>query len=322
MVGSKMTGERDNSGPAIRVSHVSHRYQTRVALDDVTVEVAAGEMFAMLGPNGGGKTTLFRLLSTALKVQTGSIEVLGNSTVDDPLAVRMQLGVVFQSPSLDKKLSVRENLIHHARLYGMARRDYLPGIERSLGLLGLSDRAKDRVEQLSGGLARRVEIAKALLHLPRILILDEPSTGLDPAARSDLWRYLVTLPAEGVTILTTTHLMEEAERCQRVGILHQGRLVALGRPADLRAEIGRQLVTIQTKDAAGISSLLRQRLGVEATAFGEGIRFEHAGPLEEVARVLDGAATSIDSVSFARPTLEDLFLKRTGHRFWGEPSDG
>ena len=232
---------------AIRVNGLSHWYGSRQALDNVDFEVAAGEIFGLLGPNGGGKTTLFRILSTLLPVQKGRVDLLDFDVAGQAARVRSAIGVTFQSPSLDRKLTVRENLVTQGHLYGLSGARLRTRIETLLARLNLADRAGDRVESLSGGLARRVEIAKGLLHDPEVLLLDEPSTGLDPGARLDLWRYLQDLRLEaGVTVLVTTHLMEEADHCDRLAILDSGRLVALGTPVELRNSIGGDCLTINS----------------------------------------------------------------------------
>src|SRR6185503_11397498 len=215
------------AAPALTTNELTHRYGERVALDRVSIGVAAGEIFGLLGPNGGGKTTLFRILSTLVRPTSGSATILGLDLLRDTGALRSRLGVVFQAPSLDKKLKVRENLAHQGHLYGLAGAALRRRIDHLLLEFNLRDRAGDLVETLSGGLQRRVEIAKSLLHRPELLLLDEPSTGLDPGARIDLWQTLYRLrDQQGVTALLTTHLMEEAERCDRVAIIDLGRIVA------------------------------------------------------------------------------------------------
>mgnify|MGYP001206754936 CR=1 FL=1 len=214
--------------PAIEISHLSHRYGDNVAVADLSLTVAAGEVFVLLGPNGSGKTTLFRVLSTLIPLQQGEVNVLGYNLRFEQDAIRRRLGIVFQAPSVDKKLTVIENVYHHGRLYGVLGSELRQRADEMLTRLGLADRRKDIVETLSGGLRRRVELAQGMLHRPRLLLLDEPSTGLDPGARSDLWQYLEQVRQEdGVTVVLTTHLLEEAQRADRIGIMHQGKLVAL-----------------------------------------------------------------------------------------------
>jgi len=207
-------------------------------LSKVSFEVRSGEIFVFLGPNGGGKSTLFRLLSTLLPLQSGECEILGFSLRKQIAEIRERIGVVFQSPSVDRKLTVNENLLHQGHLYGLRGAELNQRRTAMLERFKLTDRVRDRVETLSGGLRRRVELAKGLLHRPRLLLLDEPSTGLDPAARSDMWGYLRELrDQEGVTVVLTTHLLEEADKADRIAILDRGQLVALDSPDALRSTL-------------------------------------------------------------------------------------
>jgi ABC-2 type transport system ATP-binding protein len=223
---------------ALEVTNLHHRYGDRESLRGVSFSVAAGDLFAMLGPNGGGKSTLFRIISTLMAPSSGSVEAFGVDVVKQPAEARKQLGVVFQSPAIDPLLTVLENLRHHGYLHGLSGAPLARGIERALERLGLSPRAGDRVGTLSGGLRRRVELAKALLPEPPLLILDEPSSGLDPTARRELLQELRRLRDDaGTTIVLTTHLVEEAAAADRVGILHDGQLVAIGAPADLVSHV-------------------------------------------------------------------------------------
>lgn len=305
---------------AIRVDDVSHAYANRSALSGITFRIARGEMFGLLGPNGGGKTTLFRLLSTLLPVQSGRIGVLGCDVLKEMAAIRRRIGVTFQSPSLDRRLTVRENLLHQGHLYGLHGSELKARIEDRLARLGLSDRMNARVDSLSGGLQRRAEIAKGLLHDPELLLLDEPSTGLDPGARHDLWRYLRQLRDEnGVTVVVTTHLMEEAEKCDRLGLLDRGRLVALGTPAELRAEIGGDCLTILADDPERLSPLIRERFRIEPKLLGRSLRIEHARGHELLRELVEAFRNEITSVSLGKPSLEDVFIAKTGHRFWDDP---
>ena len=306
-----------NSRPAVELADLSHRYGRRTALDKLSLTIARGEIFVFLGPNGGGKTTLFRVLSTLVPPQDGSVAVLGYDLRRAVQQVRQRIGVVFQSPSLDKKLTVGENVRLQAVLYGLRGRELAQRKADMLSQLGLSDRAGDLVETLSGGLKRRVELAKGMIHRPELLLLDEPSTGLDPGARADLWSYLCELKNElGVTIVLTTHLLEEADKADRIAILHQGRLVALDTPDRLRATIGGDAITIETGDPAALAADVTARLGMAASVIDGRVRLEQAAGHEWIARIVEAFPGRIASITLGKPTLEDVFIQRTGHRFW------
>jgi ABC-2 type transport system ATP-binding protein len=305
--------------PAVDVSGVSFRYGDKPALDNVSFQVSPAVLFGLLGPNGGGKTTLFKLLSTLLPLQQGEIHLLDRDVRRQPAAVRRLIGVTFQAPSLDRKLSVFENLACHARLYGLTGPALTTRVTELLDRLGLSERARDKVESLSGGLARRVEIAKGLLHSPRLLLLDEPSTGLDPGARLDLWRYLASLRDDaGVTVIVTTHLMEEAERCDDLALLDRGQIVARGSPAELRRSLGGDCLTIRGPEPESLAADISGRFGVSVRQLGGELRIDAQTDHSLLGRVLDAFGPRIEAVSLARPTLEDVFVERTGHRFWNE----
>ncbi|RLS80777.1 MAG: ATP-binding cassette domain-containing protein [Planctomycetota bacterium] len=302
---------------AVSVAGLHHAYSERKALDGIDFGVLAGEAFGLLGPNGGGKTTLFRLLSTLLPVQTGKVTLSGLDVATKAQDVRQIIGVTFQSPSLDGKLTVWENLQHQAHLYGLYGVQSKTRIRELMDRLGLSDRGKDLAGSLSGGLKRRVEVAKSLLHHPQILLLDEPSTGLDPGGRRDLWEYLTRLRQdEGTTILVTTHLMEEAERCDRLGILNQGRMIALGTPDELRSSVGGDCLTIQTPNPEGLAELIAVRFQLRPQRIGESLRIEKSLGHELLRDIVAAFPGEITAISLARPTLEDVFIARTGHRFW------
>ncbi len=301
---------------AITVSHVSHRYGSRVAVDDLSLEVREGEIFVFLGPNGSGKTTLFRVLSTLIPLQSGSVSILGHDLQSELAAVRSALGIVFQSPSLDKKLSVAENLHHQGRLYGLSTAELKDRAQQMLNSLGVADRADDMVETLSGGMRRRVELAKGMLHRPRVLLLDEPSTGLDPGARADLWHYLRQVrEAEGVTIVLTTHLLEEAERADRIAIMHHGRLVALDTPTALQASVGGDSITIRTERPAELAERVREQFQCEAIEVDGTVRLEQPDGHQWISRLVEAFPGEIQTVTLGKPTLEDVFIDRTGHRF-------
>lgn len=306
------------SSEAIQVERLRHVYGTRVALDDVSFSVARGEMFGLLGPNGGGKTTLFKILSTLTPATSGAATVFGDAVRVAPAAVRRHLGVVFQHPSVDDKLTVRENLMCHGFLYGLHGAPLEKRTQAVLQRLGLAERAAERVAALSGGLRRRTELAKALLHAPPVLLLDEPSTGLDPGARRDFIQYLRELrERDGVTIVLTTHYMDEAERCDRVAILHQGKLVSVGPPAALKDRVGGDIVVMQSPDPERLRDNIRERFGCEAALVDGTVRVERPRGHEFVREVVDAFSSEITLVTYGKPTLEDVFIHLTGHRFWG-----
>ncbi len=300
-----------------------HEYGARRALDGVSLAVRRGEIFGLLGPNGGGKTTLFRILCTLLRPTAGRALVLGHDTVEEAAAVRKGIGVVFQSPSLDRKLTAFENLYYQGQIHGFSFRETKARAREMLQRVGLSDRAGDRVEKLSGGMRRRVELAKGMLHRPQMLLLDEPSTGLDPLGRRDLWTYLTEIRhREGVTSLLTTHLMEEAERCDRVAILDRGRLVALGTPAELVAQVGGDVLTLDAREPERLAAEIGARFGLEAKVLEGRLRLEQAAGHELIPRLVQAFPGRIDAVRLGRPTLEDVFIRRTGHRFWSDDEGG
>jgi len=309
----------DNTDPIVLAEGLGHAYAGRSALDGIDFQVHSGEMFGLLGPNGSGKTTLFRILTTMLRPGRGRAEVLGHDVSREARAVRAGIGVVFQSPALDRKLTVRENLELQARLYDLRGARRREAIAAMLERVRLTDRADDRVEILSGGLQRRAEIAKGLLHRPRVLLLDEPSTGLDPGARRDLWDHLGELrDRHDMTILVTTHLMEEAERCDRVAILHEGRLVAQGEPRTLRGEIGGDVIVISAAEPATLVDPIERLCGVRPLLVDGSLRLERTRGHELLPRLVDAFPDRFDSVTIGRPTLLDVFIHKTGHRFWDE----
>ncbi len=309
----------------IVLSGLTHDYGSRLALDQLSFSVAPAQIFGLLGPNGSGKTTLFRILSTLMVPSSGNATIRGFNVATQPAQVRQQIGIVFQSRSLDIKLTVEENLRHAGHLYGLNGKPLRARIANVLARVALTDRAKEYVETLSGGMQRRVELAKGLIHSPAVLLLDEPSTGLDPGARRDLWQYLRMLrDDEGVTVLVTTHLMEEAEYCDRLAILSQGKLVALGSPDELKSTIGGDIVLFETESehaAHGLAARMAGRFQVEPAVLGATVRLERAEGHRFLTAVLDAFPGEVRGVSVSRPRLEDVFIQRTGHRFWTDTTD-
>lgn len=306
----------------IAVRGILHRYQDRTALNGVSFEVRPAELFGLLGPNGSGKTTLFRILSTLMVPSAGTATIVGLDAVQQAGALRRHIGVVFQAQSVDPKLTAYENLWHQGHLYGLRGADLKKRIAEILTRVGLRDRAKDRVETFSGGMQRRIELAKGLLHHPEVLLLDEPTTGLDPGARRDLWQYLAILrDEEHVSVIVTTHLMEEAERCDRLAILSEGNLVALGTPEELTREIGGDVILLEARDPKSLADRIRAKYHVDATVIDSHVRLEIEGGHRFVPDVVEAFPGEIQSLSVSKPTLEDVFIHRTGHRFWNEEAE-
>lgn len=300
----------------LEVENLSHSYGTRLALDSVSFSVNGGEVFGLLGPNGSGKTTLFKILSTLLGPTSGRVSILGRELSTEARAIREVLGVVFQQPGLDTQLTVRENLRHQGHLYGLAGKPLRHRIAELLERFGVSDRINERVEVLSGGLQRRVEIAKAMLHSPRVLLLDEPSSGLDVGARRQLRDALQNLAAtDNVLVLLTTHLLDEAESCTRIGILDAGRLVALGKPEALKTQIGGDVVHIESTTGETLYPAIERQFGVSPVLTEGHLRVECERGHEFVRDVVAAFPDEIQAVRFGKPTLEDVFVKLTGNRF-------
>ncbi len=305
---------------AVEISECTYSYGETRALDAVSFQVAPRSIFGLLGPNGSGKTTLFRILSTLLAPESGSAKLFGIDVTERPIEARRQVGVVFQSQSLDSRLTVEENLAHQGHMYGLRGHGLAERIGEVLEKVGLGDRRKDRVQTLSGGLRRRADLAKGLLHSPKLLLLDEPSTGVDPVARLAFWRYLEQLRSSmGATVLLTTHLLEEADACDELAILDRGKLIRQGTPADLKAEIGGEVVTLATGGAAAVATALAEEFAVQdAHVNGDEIRFEHPEGSKWAARLMTRFGTEIESVKISRPSLEDVFLHHAGYGFYAE----
>jgi len=310
---------------AIEIKNVDYIYpktrrheQPKPALVNVNLTIEEGHIFGLLGPNGSGKTTLFHILATRLKPTKGDVRIYGMDVVREAMGVRKNIGVLFQHPSLDKKLTVNENLLHQGHLYGISGAPLNQRIEDALQKFHLSDRQNDFVEHLSGGLQRRSEIAKGFLHEPRLLIMDEPSTGLDPGARYDLWDSLFELKKRGVTILITTHLMEEGDKCDMVAILHQGRLRAMGTPQELKSKIGGDIISIQTRDPLALTQKIEERFRQKVAQVDQTIRFEIKDGHKFIPQIVEAFPGLIQAITLAKPTLEDVFVRETGQRFWHE----
>jgi len=307
---------------AVEVEDLRRSYGSREALAGLSFDVRRGELFALLGPNGGGKSTLFKILTTLLPPSAGTARVCGHDVRTAQREVRRHIGVVFQHPSVDGKLTIEENLRHHGHLYGLSGAPLKARITELLDRFGLVDRKDELVERLSGGLARRAELAKGLLPRPTVLLLDEPSTGLDPGARRDLLQYLRRLrDDDGMTVVLTTHYLEEAERCDRVGVIDRGRLVALDAPNALTASVGGDVVVVQPTDVDALRAKVLQKFGLEGVRVDGTLRLEHARGHELVRDLVDAFPDDVHSITFGKPTLEDVFVRLTGRRLFAEESE-
>ncbi len=301
-----------DDGPAIVVEDLTRRFGDFVAVDHVDFAVGQGEVFGFLGPNGAGKTTTISMLTTLLRPTEGSARVAGHDVDRDDAQVRRAIGIVFQEPSLDERLTARENLEFHAVLYGMPRAERPRRITDALRLVDLEDRAGSIVEKFSGGMRRRLEIARGLLHVPAVLFLDEPTLGLDPQSRRSVWQHIRRLREQtGVTVFMTTHYMEEAEFCDRIAIIDHGRIVALDTPEGLKTLVGGDVVVITAPEPQAVADYLSDQ-ALEPSRRDSEVRVEVDDGARFIPRLVRGFPGEIDGASLRRPTLDDVFLKLTG----------
>ena len=299
----------------LKISDLSRRFGNRLALAGLSLEVRSGEIFGLLGPNGAGKSTAFQILACILRPDSGRVYFNGRElSLDDP-ALRARMGVVFQRGSLDDQLTARENLLLGARLYGLRRSRATARAEEMLQLIELSDRAAEKVEGWSGGMRRRLELARALVHQPQVLLMDEPTQGLDEASFRKFWAHVKSLRrVSGLTVLLTTHRPEEAEQCDRLAILDAGRLVALDSPQALAARMGGDVITIEAEATEEIRRILRDRFQLASVLVEGRIQVERREGHALIPRLVEAfPAGRLNSVSLRRPTLADVFLKLTGH---------
>jgi ABC-2 type transport system ATP-binding protein len=305
-----------NGRPAIVVRDLAKNYGEVQAVRGVAFEVAVGEVFGFLGPNGAGKTTTINMLCTLANPTSGSATVAGHDVVRERDDVRRNIGLVFQDPTLDGYMTGTQNLRMHAELYGVQRDLVDPRMEQVLRMVGLWDRKDHPVGTYSGGMRRRLEIARGLMHSPRVLFLDEPTIGLDPQTRRSIWTYIRELKErEEITIFMTTHYMDEAEWCDRIAIMDHGEIVALDQPETLKAQVGTDRVTIHTDDNEAAISALAERFGIEAGITEGAVTFGVPGGESFVPRLFsewDPADPPILAVNVSRPTLDDVFMSYTG----------
>ncbi len=314
------TTNPDKGTPLVEVTGLSHRYGDTLAVDNLDLNVRGGEIVAVLGKNGSGKTTLFRVLSTLLPVQSGHAVIAGADLAKQTMTARGRLGIIFQSPSLDIKLTVLENMRCQGALYGLTGDRLINRCDELLKQFSLEDRRDDFCQTLSGGLKRRVELAKGLLHRPPVMLLDEPSTGLDPSARLALWDALEALASEGVAVMLTTHLMDEAAKATRGVLLDAGKKIADASPSELQRQVGDRVLTLVADDVALAESVLRDELNLHPLRVGNTLRLtsEQSGDVD-LASLVDPIASrlgdNVQSIAFGRASLEDVFVAKTGTAF-------
>jgi len=297
----------------IEVKGLVKKYGDLEAVRGIDLTVEQGEVFGFLGPNGAGKTTTISILCTLLRPTAGDARVAGVGVSHDPAEVRRRIGLVFQDPSLDDQLTARENLELHGRIYGVPGALRRERIDELLAVVELADRANSLVKTFSGGMKRRLEIARGVLHHPQILFLDEPTLGLDPQTRKHIWDYLNSLrKREGVTLFMTTHYMDEAEFCDRIAIIDRGTIAALGSPAELKGRIGGDVITLAVADVPAAAREIKERFDIAPLAANGTLRIEVADGASFLPRLVRELSMPISTVSLSRPSLDDVFLKLTG----------
>jgi ABC-2 type transport system ATP-binding protein len=301
------------SNPAVSVNGLVKRYDQVEAVRGIDFDVASGEIFGFLGPNGAGKSTTINMLCTLVRPSGGSARVAGHDVVSERDEVRRNIGLVFQDTTLDGYLTAEQNLQLHAELYGVPRELVRERMRQVVEMVGLWERRGSLVNTFSGGMKRRLEIARGLLHSPRVLFLDEPTVGLDPQTRSSIWRYIRELKAsEDITIFLTTHYMDEAEYCDRIAIMDQGRIIVLDTPEALKAKVGKDRVQIETDDDQAAIAALRERFAIDATIAEGAVTFGVSDGGQFVPRLFAELDVPIRSVSVSRPSLDDVFMSYTG----------
>jgi ABC-2 type transport system ATP-binding protein len=298
----------------IEVESLVKKFGDLVAVNDISFSVTPGEIFGFLGPNGAGKTTTINILCTLTRPTSGRASIAGLDVVRQQSQVRQMIGLVFQDPSLDERLSGLQNMRFHALVYGVPSSVREQRIEQLLRMVELWDKRNNKVQTFSGGMKRRLELARGLLHHPRVLFLDEPTLGLDPQTRNRMWEYVLELRRqEGTTIFLTTHYMDEADRAGRIAVIDYGKLVAIDTPAKLKRMVGKDIVSLKTDDNGKAAEEIKLRYKIEARHDGDGLCFEVVNGEEFLPIFLRKLNTRIIGVSMRRPSLDDVFLKLTGH---------
>jgi ABC-2 type transport system ATP-binding protein len=307
----------------IKVEDLAKNYNGLQAVDGVSFDAERGEIFGFLGPNGAGKTTTIKILCTLLRPSRGRAWIAGFDVLKQPNDVRRSIGIIFQDPSLDDRLTAYENLKFHAIIYKVPRKERSERIRQVLEMAELEDRRNSLVRYFSGGMKRRLEIARGLLHSPKVLFLDEPTLGLDPQTRNRIWEYLLMLRrTKNVTLFLTTHYMDEAENCNRIAVIDFGKIIALDTPDNLKRTVKGDIITVRTQDDALAEKELSDKYGVTVQRDSSGLHFEMDNGEEFVPQLVKNANVPIIAAGVRRPTLDDVFLKLTGREIRAEEASG
>ncbi len=307
----------------VEVKNLTKKFNGIAAVNGISFSVEKGEIFGFLGPNGAGKSTTISILATLLEPTSGEASISGFNVLTDRNNVRKSIGLVFQDPSLDDRLTAEENLRFHARLYGVSTADYKKRIDEVLELVELKDRCRDIVRTFSGGMKRRLEIARGLIHYPAVLFLDEPTLGLDPQTRAHLWEYILKLKHEKkMTIFMTTHYMNEAEYCDRIAIIDRGEIVSLDTPENLKKKVGGDVIVMQSEEKEKLKKELKTRYDLDAKEEEETLQIEVADADTFMPRLFNELDSKIKSIEMRRPTLDDVFLSLTGRRIREQHTSG
>jgi len=309
--------------PIIRVENLVKSYGSLTAVDGISFEVEEGTIFGFLGPNGAGKTTTINVLCTLISATSGRASINGYDCTKDASRVRKSIGIVFQDTTLDKDLTAYENLVFHAYLYGVKKSEIKPRVHDALNFVQLYERKDDLVKKYSGGMKRRLEVARGLIHRPRVLFLDEPTLGLDPQSRANLWGVITEMPKKhNVTIFMTTHYMEEAEVCDKIAIIDNGKIIAEGSPEELKKTVGGDVISLRTSDNNWARQEIKKMFGIDSVEK-EGELYLTTGKGDScIPELIRGLGNNVLSVKLQRPTINDVFLKLTGKAIREEDVSG
>lgn len=299
----------------IEVKKLTKKFGDFTAVDGVSFGVEKGEIFGFLGPNGAGKSTTISMLSTLITSSSGNARINDFDISEQTNEVRRSIGLVFQDPSLDDRLKAEENLLFHARLYGLSKKEYTERIKEVLDLVELWDRRESLVKSFSGGMKRRLEIARGLIHYPKLLFLDEPTLGLDPQTRAHIWEYILKLrESQQMTIFMTTHYMNEAEYCDRIAIIDQGKIIALDTPANLKKKVGGDIIQLKSQEKDKLKKEIKEKYKIKIKEIDGKLQIEVPDGESFLPKLFNDLSTKIDAIELRKPTLEDVFLKLTGRK--------